>query len=117
MIYHELLQAWKLWKDERPLEMMDPTLEGSYSRNEVTRCIHIGLLCVQEDPNTRPSMATVFLMLNSYSVTLSFPQKPAFFARNSIGTPTQKRLESYQSTNMSIPSSVNEVSIIELYPR
>ncbi|THG05315.1 hypothetical protein TEA_016001 [Camellia sinensis var. sinensis] len=102
-----LSYAWKLWKDERPLEMMDPTLEGSYSRNEVTRCIHIGLLCVQEDPNTRPSMATVFLMLNSYSVTLSFPQKPAFFARYSIGTPTQKRLE----------SSVNEVSITELYPR
>ncbi|THG01861.1 hypothetical protein TEA_029465 [Camellia sinensis var. sinensis] len=93
-----LSYAWKLWKDERPLEMMDPTLEGSYSRNEVTRCIHIGLLCVQEDPNTRPSMATVFLMLNSYSVTLSFPQKPAFFARNGIGTTTQKRLESYQST-------------------
>ncbi|CAL5409644.1 unnamed protein product [Camellia sinensis] len=109
-----LSYAWKLWKDERPLEMMDPTLEGSYSRNEVTRCIHIGLLCVQEDPNTRPSMATVFLMLNSYSVTLSFPQKPAFFARNGIGTTTQKRLESYQSTSMSIPSSVNEVSITEL---
>ncbi|CAL5345842.1 unnamed protein product [Camellia sinensis] len=112
-----LSYAWKLWKDERPLEMMDPTLEGSYSRNEVTRCIHIGLLCVQEDPNTRPSMATVFLMLNSYSVTLSFPQKPAFFARNSIGTATQKRLESSQFTSMSIPSSVNEVSITELYPR
>ncbi|KAL7242710.1 hypothetical protein ACSBR1_015154 [Camellia fascicularis] len=111
-----LSYAWKLWKDERPLEMMDPTLEGSYSRNEVTRCIHIGLLCAQEDPNTRPSMATVFLMLNSYSVTLSFPQKPAFFARNSIVT-TQRNLESYQSRSMSIQSSVNEVSISELYPR
>ncbi|KAL7244032.1 hypothetical protein ACSBR1_016288 [Camellia fascicularis] len=74
--------AWKLWREERPLELMDSTLEGSYSRNEVIKCIHIGLLCVQEDPNARPSMATIVVMLNSYSVTLSIPQQPAFFAHS-----------------------------------
>ncbi|CAL5410960.1 unnamed protein product [Camellia sinensis] len=77
-----LNDACKLWREERPLELMDSTLEGSYSRNEVIKCIHIGLLCVQEDPNARPSMATVVVMLNSYSVTLSIPQQPAFFARS-----------------------------------
>ncbi|KAL7213350.1 hypothetical protein ACSBR2_015964 [Camellia fascicularis] len=51
--------AWKLWRNKRPLELIDSSLEGSYSRNEVIRCIHIGLLCVQEDPNVRPSMATL----------------------------------------------------------
>ncbi|CAL5344639.1 unnamed protein product [Camellia sinensis] len=53
-----LSYAWKPWTKERPLNLMDSTLEGSYSRSEVIRYIHIGLLCVQEDPEDRPSMAT-----------------------------------------------------------
>ncbi|GMP75226.1 hypothetical protein CsSME_00032394 [Camellia sinensis var. sinensis] len=109
--------AWKLWREERPLELMDSTLEGSYSRNEVIRCIHIGLLCVQEDPDARPSMATVVVMLNSYSVTLSIPQQPAFFARSRTESKTGQGLESDQSTAKSISWSVNETSITELYPR
>ena len=35
------------------LELLDPTIRGSFSRNEVIRCIHIGLLRVQEDPTNR----------------------------------------------------------------
>ncbi|CAL5410951.1 unnamed protein product [Camellia sinensis] len=112
-----LSYAWKLWREERPLELMDSTLEGSYSRNEVIRCIHIGLLCVQEDPDARPSMATVVVMLNSYSVTLSIPQQPAFFACSRTESKTGQGLESDQSTAKSISWSVNETSITELYPR
>ncbi|KAJ1409174.1 Serine-threonine/tyrosine-protein kinase, catalytic domain [Sesbania bispinosa] len=74
-----LSYAWKNWTEQTPLELLDPTLRGSYSRNEVIRCIHIGLLCVQENPSYRPSMATIALMLNSYSVTLSLPRQPASF--------------------------------------
>ncbi|KAL7213356.1 hypothetical protein ACSBR2_015970 [Camellia fascicularis] len=111
-----LSYAWKLWTEERPLDLMDSTLEGSYSRSEVIRCIHIGLLCVQEDPESRPSMATVVLMLNSYSVTLSVPQQPAFFA-GSKPESMLKSLDLDQSANKSIPWSVNEASITELDPR
>ncbi|KAI7999677.1 Cysteine-rich receptor-like protein kinase 25 [Camellia lanceoleosa] len=111
-----LSYAWKLWTEERPLDLMDSTLEGSYSRSEVIRCIHIGLLCVQEDPESRPSMATVVLMLNSYSVTLSVPQQPAFFARSKSES-MPKSLDLDQSANKSIPWSVNEASITELDPR
>ncbi|CAL5408502.1 unnamed protein product [Camellia sinensis] len=112
-----LSYAWKLWREERPLELMDSTLEGSYSRNEVIRCIHIGLLCVQEDPDARPSMATIVVMLNSYSVTLSIPQQPAFFACSRTKSKTGQGLESDQSTSKSISWSVNKTSITELYPR
>ncbi|XP_058197628.1 putative cysteine-rich receptor-like protein kinase 33 [Rhododendron vialii] len=66
--------AWKLWREGTPLDLLDPTLEGLYARNEATRCIHIALLCVQDDPDARPSMATIVLMLNSYSTTLPLPQ-------------------------------------------
>lgn len=107
-------QTWKLWKDGTPLELLDSNLRESYSRNEVLRCIHIALLCVQEDPMSRPSMASIVLMLNSYSVTLALPEEPALFMRskgNGIAT------DSDQSRSRSIQWSVNETSISELHPR
>ncbi|THG18877.1 hypothetical protein TEA_009722 [Camellia sinensis var. sinensis] len=57
--------------------------------------------CVQEDPEDRPSMATMVLMLNSYSVTLTIPQQPAFFARSKTES-MPKSLDSDQSANKSI---------------
>ncbi|CAL5410958.1 unnamed protein product [Camellia sinensis] len=112
-----LSYAWKLWREKKPLELMDSTLEGSYSINEVIRCIHIGLLCVQEDPDARPSMATIVVMLNSFSVNLSIPQQPAFFACSRRKQKTTRDLESDQSTSKPISWSTNEISITELYPR
>ncbi|XP_060196206.1 cysteine-rich receptor-like protein kinase 10 isoform X2 [Lycium barbarum] len=111
-----LSYVWKNWRDGTPLNIMDPTFGESYSRNEVIQCIHIGLLCVQEDANERPTMASVVLMLNSYSVTMRVPQEPGFFfhSRTEI---LPKGLESDQSTSKSIPLSINDVSITELEPR
>lgn len=74
-----LSYAWKHWRDEAPLELLDPTLGDSYARNEVIRSLHIGLHCVQDNPADRPTMATVVLTLNSDFVTLPLPQRPAFF--------------------------------------
>ncbi|GLT30980.1 hypothetical protein SLA2020_057500 [Shorea laevis] len=107
--------AWKLWKDGRPLELLDPILGDSYARNEVIRCIQIGLLCVQEDPAERPTMATIVLMLNSYSVTVPLPNEPAFFFHSR--TEPMKVLESDQSKSQSMQYSINEVSVTELEPR
>ena len=58
--------------------MIDPTLRDG-STSEIMRCIHIGLLCVQENVADRPTMASVMLMLNSYSLSLPIPSHPAFF--------------------------------------
>nr|XP_023894217.1 cysteine-rich receptor-like protein kinase 10 [Quercus suber] len=92
--------AWKHWEDGTLLEFLDPTLGDSYSRNEVIRCLQIGLLCVQENPVDRPTMASIVLMLNSYSITLPSPQNPA-----------------HLRTERSLPLSINEASITEVYPR
>lgn len=101
------------------MEVLDPILRESCSRNEVIRCIHLSLLCLQEDPADRPTMATVALMLKSYSVTLPIPQQPASFLRSRTG---QSYIESGEmafskSTSMSKPMSVNEMSITEVEPR
>ncbi|KAL5579010.1 hypothetical protein UlMin_011452 [Ulmus minor] len=91
--------VWEHWRKGTPLELLDPTIRHSCSRNEVIRCIHMGLLCVQENPTLRPTMVTIVLMLNSYSVTLPLPQQPAFFYRNkaqtSLRSSTMKQSDQY----------------------
>jgi len=99
---------------------VDPTLTDTYSRNEVIRCIHTGLLCVQEDPATRPAMATIVLTLNSYSVTLPSPQEPAFFIHSTITDEvniSSKEFLFEHSKSKSVAYSVDEASITEVYPR
>ncbi|GKF40838.1 cysteine-rich receptor-like protein kinase 15, partial [Tanacetum coccineum] len=52
-----LSHAWKSWRDGTASSLIDPILYSSSTRN-MMRCIHIGLLCVQEDVNNRPTMAS-----------------------------------------------------------
>ncbi|KAJ9566209.1 hypothetical protein OSB04_002175 [Centaurea solstitialis] len=83
MVAEDLLtHAWKSWKAETTSSLIDPTLiikDGPISLRDMIRCIHIGLLCVQEDAAKRPTMASVVLMLSSLSITLALPSEPAFF--------------------------------------
>ncbi|KAM5577798.1 hypothetical protein ABKV19_008238 [Rosa sericea] len=73
-----LSYAWQLWNEGKVLELMDPLLKDSCSSNEFLRYIQIGLLCVQEDANRRPTMSSVVLMLKSETISLSKPEQPAF---------------------------------------
>ncbi|KAE8733198.1 UDP-3-O-acylglucosamine N-acyltransferase-like [Hibiscus syriacus] len=73
-----LAYAWGLWKDGKELELIDRCLLESCSIPEIKRCIHIGLLCVQEDPTDRPTMSDVVVVLGSHTITLPEPKKPAF---------------------------------------
>ncbi|KAF5206494.1 Cysteine-rich receptor-like protein kinase [Thalictrum thalictroides] len=73
-----LCYEWRQWQEGNALEFIEPVLGERFSRSEVMRCIHIGLLCVQDDVAKRPTMASVVLMLNSYSVTLAVPSAPPF---------------------------------------
>ena len=57
---------------------MDPIIEKSCVSSEVLKCMHIGLLCVQEDAADRPTMSSVVHMLASDNVTVPSPTRPAF---------------------------------------
>ncbi|XP_019171725.1 PREDICTED: receptor-like serine/threonine-protein kinase SD1-8 isoform X2 [Ipomoea nil] len=70
--------AWRLWRERRGSELLDSAIGESYSPCEVMRCIQVGLLCVQEQAEDRPNMATVVLMLGSESATLPQPKHPGF---------------------------------------
>ncbi|KAI3774028.1 hypothetical protein L1987_48570 [Smallanthus sonchifolius] len=73
--------AWQLWKEGRPLDLMEQVLLESYDPNEVLKCIIVGLLCVQEDPDDRPNMSNVVAMITSDISTLPEPKQPAFIVR------------------------------------
>ncbi|KAL5840068.1 hypothetical protein ACOSQ4_012676 [Xanthoceras sorbifolium] len=103
--------AWKSWNGGTAANLIDPTL-GDDSRNEIMKCIHIGLLCVQESVSDRPTMASVVIMLNSNSLTLPAPSKPAGIS-SSLSS-----LEQCSGSRIEIlPLSQNEASITEPFPR
>ena len=75
------------------------------------RCIHIGLLCVQDNVAARPT-------------TLPLPLEPAFYVDRTGDLPDMQLWEfssrttrSREDTTRSVQESVNEASISDPYPR
>ncbi|XP_034933053.2 cysteine-rich receptor-like protein kinase 34 [Populus alba] len=119
-IEHLTSHAWRRWREGTALDLIDPILRND-SAAAMMRCIHIGLLCVQENVADRPTMAAVVLMLSNSSFTLQIPSKPAFFISRRTDQPASS-LISYtsrmtQSQLKTVPPSKNEISITELDPR
>ncbi|KAI9079160.1 hypothetical protein K1719_038886 [Acacia pycnantha] len=70
--------AWNLWKEGSATEIIDTNLVESCNVSKVLRCIHVGLLCVQQYPEDRPTMPSVVLMLGS-ETELAQPKVPGFY--------------------------------------
>ncbi|KAK2639016.1 hypothetical protein Ddye_026811 [Dipteronia dyeriana] len=84
---HNLLgHAWRLWNDERAVELIDQLLDYSSTLSEILRCIHIGLLCVQQRPENRPNISHVALMLGGEG-SLPQPRQPGFFTERNLAEP------------------------------
>ncbi|XP_026392433.1 cysteine-rich receptor-like protein kinase 10 isoform X2 [Papaver somniferum] len=96
-----LSYAWRLWKNETPLEFIDPTLRQCCVISEVMISIRVGLLCVQPDTTDRPAMASIMAMLKRKSDMLPLPSAPAYFTTD-------------QMSLKLAPWSVNGASISEL---
>ncbi|XP_021756549.1 cysteine-rich receptor-like protein kinase 27 isoform X2 [Chenopodium quinoa] len=131
---HLLSKAWKCWKEGQLLELIDPMLLREDGQvNDITRCIHIGLLCVQENVGCRPIMKDVVLVLEGCSQSLPSPSEPAYLMEIVSGEPSVSTMEQNlawrshasdtdQATSglSSLSSagftSVNEVSFSHTYP-
>ncbi|XP_019052087.1 PREDICTED: cysteine-rich receptor-like protein kinase 10 [Nelumbo nucifera] len=103
--------AWRLWIEGKCLEFADAVMlmdTNTRWKAEVMRCIHIGLLCVQEDAADRPTMSSVTLMLTNESVPLPQPIKPAFALSTLILQPNH---------SSSVICSVNMATISDISPR
>jgi len=108
---------------------VQPLLEGcpdeGHRPQEMLRCIHVGLLCVQEDQHLRPSMASVVVMLNSRSITLPAPNAPAFVmpgrgltvTADTPVTGTDHQVARAVAAARGQSMSINEASFTDLEPR
>ncbi|XP_016648126.1 PREDICTED: putative receptor-like protein kinase At4g00960 [Prunus mume] len=95
-----LTYAWRNWRENTFQNIIDPVLTRS-SLMETMRCIHIGLLCVQENAVDRPTMASVVSMLNSQSLALPVPLQPAFCKHSTSSLPPH--VSKYEPSNITEP--------------
>ncbi|KAI3718787.1 hypothetical protein L6452_19671 [Arctium lappa] len=105
--------AWKLCTEGRSLELMDPVLgESVVQDDEVVKCIHIGLLCVQKMPEDRPTMSEVVNLQQSENfVSLQQPDEPGFYAgRSLMGL-------GFSTTERQDLDSINEVTMTTITGR
>ncbi|KAH9673668.1 Receptor-like serine/threonine-protein kinase SD1-8 [Citrus sinensis] len=99
--FNVIRHAWNLWNKGMPWQLIDACYQESCNPDEVIRCIHISLLCVQHHPEDRPSMPSVILMLGSDSV-LPQPKQPGFLVdRKSTGPDSSSSKPESSSTNAS----------------
>jgi len=99
-----LAQTWRLWREGKGLELIDPAVRDLYSPYEMARTIHLGLLCAQEQAEDRPSMSTVVLMLSSENASLAQPKHPGFCLGRNL-------LENDSSNKQDKSCSVNQVTV------
>ncbi|TVU10342.1 hypothetical protein EJB05_43866, partial [Eragrostis curvula] len=95
-------EAWNMWKEGKAKDLADSSIMDTCLLEEVLLCIHLALLCVQENPDDRPPMSFVVLSLENGSATLPTPNHPAYFA---------------QRSNDNIYNSVNNLTVTHLEGR
>ncbi|XP_059075557.1 cysteine-rich receptor-like protein kinase 44 [Cryptomeria japonica] len=131
---HLVEWAWTLFQGGNALNMVDSEASG-VSQEQVLRCIHVGLLCVQANAALRPVMSDVITMISSSSVTLPIPSKPAFVSTGESHSPkpearsmsswgihehkiiTTSQISGAATSSSSGIRSVNDASITEVEPR
>uniref|UniRef100_A0A0D9WZX3 Gnk2-homologous domain-containing protein n=1 Tax=Leersia perrieri TaxID=77586 RepID=A0A0D9WZX3_9ORYZ len=98
---------WEHWTMGDIAAILDASISGQAPAGwQIARCVHVGLLCVQENPEQRPAMPAVNLMLTSGTVSLQAPSRPAFFWKSDDSGAAAAAVV-----------SPNEVSITEPEPR
>ncbi|XP_027336387.1 G-type lectin S-receptor-like serine/threonine-protein kinase At1g11330 [Abrus precatorius] len=101
--------AWKLWNEGNIMSLIDSEIWDPTFESSMLKCIHIGLLCVQELTRERPTISTVVLMLISEITHLPPPRQVAFVQKQNY--------RSSKSSQNSQSSSNNNVTLSEIQGR
>ncbi|XP_018433196.2 G-type lectin S-receptor-like serine/threonine-protein kinase At1g61500 isoform X1 [Raphanus sativus] len=72
-----LAYAWDFWSENKGTNLLDQVVTNSCCPSEVSRCVQIGLLCVQHQPAERPNTLELLSMLTTTS-DLPSPKQPTF---------------------------------------
>ncbi|CAN7098172.1 unnamed protein product [Brassica rapa subsp. narinosa] len=103
-------QVWTLWNEGEAASLADPNVFDESFEKEITKCVQISLLCVQEVANDRPNVSTVIWMLTTENMDLPEPKQPAFITR-------REKSEGESSDQSSQKESINDVSLTSVTGR
>ncbi|XP_047943781.1 receptor-like serine/threonine-protein kinase SD1-8 isoform X2 [Salvia hispanica] len=101
--------AWKLWTEGNPRDFVDASILNRESL-AVIRCIQVGLLCVQQRPEDRPTMSNVVVMLDSEHPILDQPKQPGFYTQRTM-------FDTDSSSTGKMPNTSNEITVTLLHGR
>ncbi|CAI9270152.1 unnamed protein product [Lactuca saligna] len=73
--------AWMLWEEGKGEQLIDENLNDDCPVDEGLKWMRIALLCVEEDPNNRPTMSSVAFMLEGEWKSLPDPKPPMSFGQ------------------------------------
>jgi hypothetical protein len=98
-----------MWREGKTEELADSSFMESCIGDEVVLCIHVALLCVQDNPDDRPLMSSIVSILDNGSTSLPAPNSPAYFTRRNV-----EMEELFRDDNQ---NSVNSVTLTEIEGR
>jgi hypothetical protein len=89
-LWLDLLQAWDCWSQHKIEDLLDSAMEEPEFRllPALEKCVQIGLLCVQQLHDDRPTMSAVVTMLNSDDSEIYPPKMPMSDDHSSTGSPS-----------------------------
>jgi len=100
-----MLQIWNQYEDNQVLDIVDPTLEGQFPREQLLRVITVALLCTQGSWALRPAMSQVASMLTNNLEIVTQPIQPVFI--NASGS---RHTNSSTTLNSATPASTSPQS-------
>ncbi|EFH52317.1 hypothetical protein ARALYDRAFT_323655 [Arabidopsis lyrata subsp. lyrata] len=104
--------VWRHFDEGNILHVVDPNfVDSSLVEEELWRTIQVGLLCVQNDEDDRPSTESVALMLSTSKMEIPLPKKPNYFYARLI------RGEIASSSSVTESTSINQITLSAIKSR
>ncbi|XP_074269991.1 G-type lectin S-receptor-like serine/threonine-protein kinase SD1-13 [Silene latifolia] len=101
--------VWKQWNEDNYISLIDPVIAYQGFEAEISKCIHVGLLCVQEYAQDRPDISDVIAkLIASSTADFQKPKQPGF---------TRFMRDTSSSTQSHQTSSTNGLSITKISGR
>lgn len=114
---HLLEWTWALYERQQQVQIADAKLRntGMVNGGEVSRVVHVALLCTQTRAQARPTMSQVHTMLCSQSDILELPTKPTIVSPNHEQSSTSRSVRN--SSDRPQTAAFNGDPISEVEPR
>ncbi|KAK4261349.1 hypothetical protein QN277_004359 [Acacia crassicarpa] len=114
-----IIVTWKHFQAGTTEQLFDPNLTSQENHNNnvkdaILRVVHIGLLCTQEIPSLRPTMAKALEMLTKKEEQLPAPSNPPFIDESTMEL---KNIYDDPLCPLNAADSIATMSYSEFYPR